>query len=55
MFIYSINATSVYSGGLNTKEHWNTEDFEVQISNGSVLEWSVTAAVRVPTILKPNH
>ena len=45
-----------YSGGLNTK-HWNTERFEVQISDGSVLECSVTAIAiaMVPTILKPNH
>ena len=41
-----------YSGGLNT-ELWNTKSFEVRISNGFVLEWSVIAMV--PTIFKPNH
>ena len=46
----------VYSEGLNT-EHWNTQHFEVWISNCLALEWSVTAKAiaRVPTIKKPNH
>ena len=45
-----------YCGGLNT-EHWNTECFEVWISNGLVLEWSVIAIAisMVPTIPKLNH
>ena len=38
-----------FSGGFNT-EHWNTELFKVQISNGSVLKWSV-----IPTIQKTNY
>ena len=41
---------------MNTK-YWNIERFEVPISNGSVLEWSVIAITiaMVTTILKPNH
>ena len=38
-------------------QHWNTKHFEVPISNGSVLEWSLIAIAiaMIPTILKPNH
>ena len=41
---------------MNT-EHWNTESFEVWISNGSVLEWLVIAIAlaMVLTIPKPNY
>ena len=35
--------------------HWNTERFEVRISNGSVLEWSVIAIAMAPTFLKLNN
>ena len=42
---------------LEYQTHWNTECFEVQISNGLVLEWSVIAKhiAMVPTIPKPNR
>ena len=36
------HCASKYSVGLNT-QHWNTEHFEVRISSGSILEWSVIA------------
>ena len=51
-----LNGGHDYSEGWNTK-HWSTERFEVQISNGSVLEWSIMAiaVTMVPTIRKPNH
>ena len=36
---------------LESQTHWNTESFEVWISNGSILEWLVIAlAMVVPTI-----
>ena len=52
--ILTVALISCLNIGLNT-EHGNTEHFEVQISNSSVLEWSVQAIAMVPTIPKPNH
>ena len=42
---------------LEYRTHWNTQHFEVLISNGSVLEWSaITIAIAlVLAIRKPNH
>ena len=40
--------------GLNT-EHWNTECFEVQITNGLILEWLVIAIVLYVGVSKILH
>ena len=42
---------------LEYQTHWNTDHFEVRISNGSVLEFSDIAIAKamVPTMLNPNH
>ena len=40
---------------LEYQTHWNTEGFEVLISNDSVLEWLVKDIAMVQIIPKPNH
>ena len=50
------HCASKYSVGLNTHS-WNTKHFEVRISSGSILEWSVIAIAiaMVLNIPKQNH